>query len=350
MSAERAPESTPARSTAAGRYPDRPDEADSPNRRPARWRLFSAQCRLVWHLLYGLVLVGSVFRKASPARRQTLVRDWSQRLLALCGITLQVHQHGDVLDTGAMVVSNHVSWLDIYVIDAWRPTPFVAKSEIAGWPIVGRLAKAIGTVFIRRERRGDAKRIVDSLSSVLQNDGLICLFPEGTTTDGRSVLPFHANILQAAVSANAPVQPICMLYQEVGSGRQSLAPAYVGDLGLGDILRRVIAHGPIVAHLYVGEPVRGLTDRRRAAVLAHDAVSDALEALQAQVLPASEAEIAWVRSRWDAAPDVVPGASMQRGASRAVPVGDAEAPDQRADGAAGTSTFAAASKPDAQDT
>lgn len=294
--------------------------------RPAKGRLFAVQCRLVWHFLHGLVLIATTFPKASPERRQTLIREWSQRLLAICDITLQVHQHGEVLDKGAMVVSNHVSWLDIYVIDAWRPTPFVAKSEIAGWPVVGRLAKAIGTVFIRRERRGDAKRIVESLSGVLQNDGLICLFPEGTTTDGRAVLPFHANILQAAVSANAPVQPICMLYQEAGSGRQSLAPAYVGDLGLGEILSRVIAHGPIVAHLYIGQPLRGLTDRRSAAVLAHDAVSDALAALQAQVLPAAEAEVAWVQSRWDAAPTVVPGASMSGGSARGGAAGaDADA-------------------------
>lgn len=248
-----------------------------------------ARIRLILHFLMGVLTVATVYRWSGPARKQVMIRRWSQRLLALCGITLKVHVHGEVLGAGAMVVSNHVSWLDIYVIDAWRPTPFVSKSEIARWPVIGWLAASIGTVFIQRERRADAKRVVDQLSNVLRNDGLICLFPEGTTTDGRAVAPFHANILQAAVSAGAPVQPLCLMY-EGANGCQSLAAAYIGDMTMRQSLEWVLSSGPLTAHLHVGAPLFGLTDRRSAAAGTHAVVADALAGLQAQVQPVSAAE------------------------------------------------------------
>jgi len=243
----------------------------------------------------------TVYRWSNAERRLALIRNWSKRLLALCGITLQVHTHGEVLAGGAMVVSNHVSWLDIFAINAWRPTPFVAKSEIARWPVIGWMAGTVGTVFIHRRRRSDAKRIVDMLSDILQRQGLVCLFPEGTTSDGTEVLDFHANILQAAVSAGAPVQPLCVMYEDA-EGRQSIAPAYVGDLTLGETLQQVLACAPITAHLYVGAPIYGLGQRREAAVRAHEAVSDALRALQTLVAPVDAAALAEAQRRTAARP------------------------------------------------
>jgi 1-acyl-sn-glycerol-3-phosphate acyltransferase len=204
---------------------------------------------------------------ATPEMRQQLIRDWSQRMLALCGMTLVVHTHGETLECGAMVVGNHISWIDIYVIDAWRPTPFVSKAEIAKWPIVGFLAKTIGTVFIQRDRRSDAKRIMHQLADILREGGLIAVFPEGTTTDGLAVQPFHANLFQAAVHAGAPIQPICLMYEDA-QGRQSLAPAYIGDMSLRESIDLVLSAAPLTAHLWVGAPLPAGEDRR---VLANEA-------------------------------------------------------------------------------
>ncbi|MGI4859299.1 MAG: lysophospholipid acyltransferase family protein [Janthinobacterium lividum] len=248
---------------------------------PARF----ARARLVLHLLRGMLVLRTVYRRADAAGRQAHIQAWSQRLLALCGVTLRVHTRGEVLTSGALVVSNHVSWLDIQVIDAWRPTPFVAKAEIEGWPLVGWLVKSAGTVFIRRERRSDARRVVEQLAGVLAADGLICVFAEGTTSDGRSVAPFHANLMQAAVTAGVPVQPLCVMYEDA-SGRQSLTPAFIGEMTFGMSVRRVLAGAPLIAHLHVGEPLRELPDRRTAATDAHAAVAAALAALQAGVRPA----------------------------------------------------------------
>lgn len=245
-----------------------------------------AKCRLIAHIVKGVWLIVTRYKRVDAVAQQQMVRRWADQLLALCGVSLKVHLPAGVsaLEHGAMVVSNHVSWLDIYVINAWRPTPFVAKSEIARWPVIGFLATAIGTVFIQRERRGDAKRIVDQLSNVLKGGGLVCLFPEGTTGDGRTVMPFHANIFQAAVLAGAPVQPVCLLYERPHEGRrgeQSMAPAYIGDMSLGDTLRAVLKDGPIVAHLYVGQALTGFADRRSASQAAHSAIDGMLKAMQA---------------------------------------------------------------------
>ena len=133
--------------------------------------------RLLLHVVRGVLMAGLIYPHATSEARQRLIRDWSRRMLALCGITLVVHGNSQPLERKAMVVGNHISWIDIYVIDAWRPTPFVSKAEIANWPVIGWLARTIGTIFIHREKRGDAKRIMHQLADILRGGGLIAVFP-----------------------------------------------------------------------------------------------------------------------------------------------------------------------------
>ena len=235
---------------------------------------------LILHIVRGMVLAALVYPRMPYDRQQKMIRDWSQRMLAICGIKLVVHQHGETLASGAMLVGNHISWIDIYVIDAWRPTPFVSKAEIAKWPVIGWLAKTIGTVFIQREKRSDAKKIMHQLADILSSGGLIALFPEGTTTDGKTVQPFHANMFQAPVLAGAPIQPIGLMYEDA-QGRQSPAADYIGDTTLGQSIDMILSASPLTAHLYVGAPLAPATDRRQLAAQAQQAVSLALEYLQA---------------------------------------------------------------------
>ncbi len=205
-------------------------------------KLAFRKARLVAHLLHGMWIVATRFPKASAEQRHALNRAWSLKMLRLCGMRLVVHNDGARLDRGALVVANHISWIDIYVINAWRPTPFVSKAEIRQWPVVGWLAQQLDTVFIQREKRSDAKRIMHELSDRLSAGELMCVFPEGTTSSGLALLPFHANMFQAAVSASAPVQPVCIMYEDA-KGRQSTAPAYIDDLTLGDSLNCCCAAG-----------------------------------------------------------------------------------------------------------
>ena len=248
-------------------------------------KLAFRKARLVAHLLVGMFVVATRFPRASADERLELNRAWSLKMLRLAGLRLVVHNDDARLDHGALVVANHVSWIDIYVINAWRPTPFVSKAEIRQWPVVGWLAQQLGTVFIQREKRSDAKRIMHELADRLSSGELMCVFPEGTTSDGLGLLPFHANMFQAAVLASAPVQPLCLMYEDA-QGRQSTAPAYIDDLTLADSLNALLREGPLTAHVYVGAPLAAGEDRRVLAGQAEAAVRGALEAMRgAQTTP-----------------------------------------------------------------
>ncbi|MGI4813210.1 MAG: lysophospholipid acyltransferase family protein [Janthinobacterium lividum] len=274
--------------------PPEPDaRADAPLAALERTRRRTLLCL---HVALGGIVGVTVFRFFGPAARQRIIKGWSQRLLSLCGVRLVVHDHSTAAITGgALLVSNHVSWIDIYVIDAWRPTPFIAKAEIARWPVIGMLAKLIGTIFIEREKRGDARRIAEQLSQRLSGGGQVVLFPEGTTSDGVDLLPFHASLFEGAVQAGAPVQPLCLLYEDA-LGRQSLAPAFVGDLTLFDTLTALLRQRPVTAHLYLGKPIAPGLPRRALTAQAELAVQAALQTLQASVAPAPAEQLAALRA------------------------------------------------------
>ena len=242
-------------------------------------KLALRKARLIAHLLHGMWIVATRFPGAGAERRHALNRAWSLKMLRLCGMRLVVHNDGARLDRGALVVANHISWIDIYVINAWRPTPFVSKAEIRQWPLVGWLAQQLDTVFIQREKRSDAKRIMHELSDRLSAGELMCVFPEGTTSNGLALLPFHANMFQAAVSAAAPVQPLCIMYEDA-QGRQSTAPAYIDDVSLADSLNLLLRGGPLTAHVYVGEPLAPGADRRGLAAQAQEVIAAALRQMQ----------------------------------------------------------------------
>lgn len=235
--------------------------------------------RIVLHLLHGMWTVATRFSRASAETRTQLTRAWSLKLLRLAGVRLVVHNDVARLDEGVLVVSNHVSWIDIYVINAWRPTPFVSKAEVGNWPLIGWFARNLDTVFVEREKRSDARRIMHELSARLERGELMCVFPEGTTSDGLALKPFHSNLFQAAVSACKPVQPICLMYEDA-HGRQTTAPAYIDDVSLKESLDALLKGGPITAHVYVGDAIEPGADRRQLAVRAQEAVGAAMETMR----------------------------------------------------------------------
>jgi 1-acyl-sn-glycerol-3-phosphate acyltransferase len=231
--------------------------------------------RLVLHILRGALITALLLPRASRARRQAIVSRWSLQLLGICGMGLVVHGNRAAHGGAALVVSNHVSWIDIFVIDAWRPTPFVAKAEIARWPVIGWLSAQAGTIFIERTRRSDARRIVTQLAATLEAGGQACVFPEGTTSDGAAILPFHTNLLQAAVSAQKPVLPLALWYEDA-AGRQSFAPAFVGELTLAQTLDAMLRAAPLTAHLSIGTPLAPGESRRALGMRAQAAVAEML--------------------------------------------------------------------------
>jgi 1-acyl-sn-glycerol-3-phosphate acyltransferase len=223
------------------------------------WRIL----RALGHALAGWRTIAFDFPRLSPAERALCVQEWSARMLEVFGIELRVL--GTPPATGPLLlVANHISWLDILVMHAARHCRFVAKSDVKRWPLVGTLATGGGTLYIERESRRDAMRVVHHMADALRAGEILAVFPEGTTGDGRELLPFHANLIQAAISANAPVQPVALSFIDAATGAPSFAASYVGDeTMLGSMWRTVTGPG-MAAVIAFGEPQAPESRERRA--------------------------------------------------------------------------------------
>jgi 1-acyl-sn-glycerol-3-phosphate acyltransferase len=191
----------------------------------AAWRLL---CALV-HLLHGALICAFMFPFVEPARRMRTVGWWSARMLRMLGIALA--SDGVPRGGSTLLVANHVSWLDILAINAVQPARFVSKADVRAWPLIGWLVACGGTLFIERERKRDALRVVHQVADALKQGQTIAVFPEGTTSEGHDLLPFHANLLQAAIATATPIQPVALRFSDADEA-VSRAAAYVGDTDL----------------------------------------------------------------------------------------------------------------------
>ncbi len=227
--------------------------------------------RLATHVLSGLLTTLAVLPFVAPARHLRLKQRWSVRLLDILGIRLDTDE--PYVAPGSLLVANHVSWLDIFVINAAYPAAFVSKAEIRQWPLFGWLAAKNDTVFLRRGSRGHAKIVNGEIAALLELGRHVALFPEGTTTDGSLVHPFHAALLQPAIEAGAPIQPLALCYR-LPDGRFTRAPAYDGDVSLLDCLKAIVAEREIVARIHVLPQLATteLPDRKRLSQRARDAI------------------------------------------------------------------------------
>lgn len=207
--------------------------------------------RLAIHLLVGLflaLLIGLDFSRRLSGEK--LAHWWQGVLLDVMNVRLVVH--GEPLKGSRFTVANHVSWLDIIVIGACEPTRFLAKSEIEHWPVAGWLAKACGTFYIRRGK-GGARPLLEKLVPHLRAGGSIVVFPEGTTSDGEQVLPFHPRLFAAASEANCPVQPIAIRYGRATDG-SNIAP-FIGDDDLFSHILRLLKEPELLAEVIYCPPV-----------------------------------------------------------------------------------------------
>ncbi len=210
--------------------------------------LFRFTCRLLvllpW-ILGGLLTLALVFPWAGAVWRERLIRHWSRGLLHICGV--RVSAAGIPLAGPCLVVANHVSWLDIFALNAWGATVFVAKAEIRRWPVLGWLVAGAGTLFIERGNRRAAAAIAQAMVERFARGERLGLFPEGTTSDGLSVLPFRTALLQPALHADVPVQPVVLLFHH--QGHRSSFAAYIGEETLLSNLWRVMGKGGVAIEL-----------------------------------------------------------------------------------------------------
>lgn len=169
----------------------------------------------------------------------------------------------DALPGNLLIVANHVSWLDVFVLHSLRPSRFIAKSELRDWPLLGHLIVGSGTLFLERGRRRDAQRINGHAREVLSSGDTIAIFPEGTTTDGTEVLPFHASLLQPIIDARGHLQPVAIRYRG-SDGSYSDAPAYVGETSFVECLWRVLGERRMIVDVTLGPTLPTSGRHRRA--------------------------------------------------------------------------------------
>jgi 1-acyl-sn-glycerol-3-phosphate acyltransferase len=229
----------------------------------AAWRLF----RATLHVLHGM-LVMTRFPQLDAAGRHERIRWWSAGLLRSMGLTLQVS--GTAPRPGAtLLVANHISWLDIAAIHAAVPhARFVSKADVLHWPLLGWLIRNAGTLFIERERKRDALRVVHAMADALKAGDTVAIFPEGTTGTGPEPLPFHANLLQAAVATGAPVQPVVLRFGDAQAAC-SEAVVYIGDTSLLQSMWRVASARGLSAFVQILPPVAAGAHSERRALAEH---------------------------------------------------------------------------------
>ncbi len=237
--------------------------------------------RAVIHVLHGM-LVMTRFPALTAAQRHERIRWWSSGLLRSLGLTLQVS--GTPRAGASLLVANHVSWLDIAAIHSAAPhARFVSKADVLAWPLLGWLIKGAGTLFIERERKRDAVRVVHAMAQALQDGETVAVFPEGTTGLGAELLPFHANLLQAAVATGTPIQPVVLRFFDQ-QAPFSLAVSFVGETTLMQSIWAVACAQGLQVRVQLLPPVGTRHADRRA--LAEHLRTVMADQLTAQVTPA----------------------------------------------------------------
>ena len=236
-------------------------------------------CRLALHVSYGMLLA-VIYPHLNQTRQSHILKTWSRHLLTILNIGIQID--GQQLargESGCLMVANHVSWLDIFVLNAIHPSRFIAKSEVRDWPIFGWLSRRSGTIFIERAMRQDASRINQHVSLLLKQGACIGLFPEGTTTDGKQVGHFHSALIQPSIDAGIRLCPVALRYQNRDGGVETAA-AFIGDMTLVQSIWQILRcpqHNALV--VFAPALMTDNANRRVLARSAQDAIAQVLRTL-----------------------------------------------------------------------
>src|SRR5215472_13741918 len=238
------------------------------------------------HVVLGLLYAVLTFPWIGRRGRAAAVMTWSRLLLLIIGVRLEssglppapaggnsfpaplAATGSGVRDEalGSLLLINHTSWLDVFSIAAVVPARFVSKAEIGRWPVFGWLAIAVGTLFVERGRRHAVMRTNQAVAERLRSGQIIGVFPEGTTTDGSRILPFHANLLQPAIELNAPIRPVGVRFTQ--RGEFSRAAMFVGEMNLMQSLWRVVTAPYLTVELHWLPPIDPPPSNRHAAARA----------------------------------------------------------------------------------
>lgn len=201
---------------------------------------------LLMHILSGLKTATQYSKHQSleiPDKEfQETQRQWLEKLGQK--LPLNVIVTGEASEKPALWVANHVSWMDIPVIGGVGHMGFLSKSEVANWPLIGKLAAIVGTLFIKRGNNSAAEEAIKLMKQHLSNGHSVLFFPEGTTTDGTQLRRFHPRLLAAAIDLGIPVQPVALRYTKP-SGELCKDAPFIDDIAFGTHYWSFIGSDPI---------------------------------------------------------------------------------------------------------
>lgn len=233
--------------------------------------------RLIGKLFEAFILVRLVFPRIEPSRHDDIIERWCREVLDILHINVSVHGRpmpGNV--SSVMFVANHVSWMDVLLLNAYRRMHFVAKMEVRSWPLIGWIAAGTGTLFFKRTSPYQLACVMQSMTATLGRGDCIALFPEGTTTDGTSVHTFHSGLFESAILADVPIRPVGIRYLK-SDGSLDADIAFVGDESLVSSILNVLSRPTTLARLSFSHPIdSSMGDRRRLAALCQEAVERSL--------------------------------------------------------------------------
>jgi 1-acyl-sn-glycerol-3-phosphate acyltransferase len=221
---------------------------------------------------------GLALAPCGPGARARLFRVWSRAVLRLLAVRVRVL--GTAPSAPLALVSNHLSYLDVLVLAASLPASvcFVAKADVSGWPAFGRLARALGTIFIDRARKRDLLRVLPQIESRLGAGETVVFFPEGTSSPGRELLPFRSPLFEASLRAGRPVAVAALAYRtRAGDPPPERAVCWWGDMEFAPHLFGLMRLRGVDATLEFSDELLWGDDRKALARAAHDAVRKRLE-------------------------------------------------------------------------
>jgi 1-acyl-sn-glycerol-3-phosphate acyltransferase len=232
--------------------------------------------RLVLHLLWG-ALLAIIYPSLQVGLQKRIMQRWSARLVKVLHVRVSVT--GDIplheIKQG-LIVANHISWIDVYVMSSVLPMRFVAKSEVRSWPFIGWLCTRAQTIFIERNKRSDTIRTNLQMVEHLQQTNCVAIFPEGTTSDGSQVRHFHASLLQPAIDAQTPIYPVAIHYHDKHN-KPNPDAAYIDEMSFGDSLWKILCSRDLHARVSTTVALSTQTENRRVLALkAHQHITRAL--------------------------------------------------------------------------
>ena len=239
------------------------------------WRLLRLLYMIGWGLSNGNAKHLRAIRATPPnPEAQEKNRSWFKRLLVCLNVRVSVS--GQLAEAPCLVVCNHISWLDIAVLGSIMPVAFLSKAEVARWPVISRLARAGGTLFIERGGEGAARHSIEGIRKAFKRQQSVAIFPEGTTGRGNVVSPFHPRLFAAAIENGMQVQPVALRYPHP-EGAHPKVP-YVDEQSLVANIWGILGCASIQAEAFIGPAINpGSLDRRHLADQAREFVVGIVE-------------------------------------------------------------------------